>query len=148
MNIHDVNRLIEAHNAVARANALQARAWEEVAWGMVEDHAGATGVRPAIPVQMVSPDSATYPTPQARKPETPATAQPAPTAPAVEKPVSLVELRTLLAELSQAGHTDRVRSLIVGLGFDKLSEVPESQYAELFAQAVALREEVCDEPPF
>lgn len=154
MNLNDVNRLIEAHNAAAHANALQARAWEEVAWGMVEDHAEATGVRPAIPVQVIDPDPASYPTPQARKPETlaaevpVATAQPEPTGTAVQESVSLVELRTLLAELSQAGHTDRVRALIVGLGFDKLSEVPESQYAELFAQAVALREEVCDEPAF
>lgn len=154
MNLHEVNRLIEAHNAAAHANALQARAWEEVAWGMVEDHVGATGVRPAISVQVVDPDPVTYPTPQATasRPtavEAPAAdAQPKSTGTAVQQSVSLVELRTLLAELSQAGHTDRVRALITGLGFDKLSEVPETQYAALFAQAVALQEEVCDEPPF
>ena len=116
---------------------------------MVEDHAEATGARPAIPVQVVEPDPATYPTPQPTRPQTLATDTPAATVPsASEQSVSLLELRTLLAELSQAGHTARVRALIVGLGFDKLSEVPETQYAALYAQAVALREEVCDEPPF
>lgn len=149
MNIHDVNRFIKAYNGQAKAAALMAVAWEELAWGMIEDHAGATGVRPAIPVQVISPNPATHPTPQPTRPETLAVEAPAETASsASQQSVSLVELRTLLAELSQAGHTDRVRGLITGLGFDKLSEVPETQYTTLYSQALALREEVNDEPPF
>lgn len=149
MNIHDANRFIEAYNAQAKAAVLMATAWEELAWGMVEDHADARGVRPAIPAQIIFPNPDEYPTPPGLQSQTEA----APTAESasasaltaksvqpeqVAQEVSLVELRTLLAELSQAGLTDRVRGLITGLGFDRLSEVPEAQYSVLYAQAKEL----------
>lgn len=142
---------MHALNRIAEGAAMLAQAIENSAWESFEDHVGATGAHPIPAVQIVkggqtpvqtsetaSPTSETAPTP------TPALVNPEPVTPQV----SLVELRTLLAELSQAGHTDRVRGLITGLGFDKLSEVPETQYAALYSQAVALREEVFDEPPF
>lgn len=52
--------------------------------------------------------------------------------------VWLVELRTLLAGISQKGHTDKVRALLQEAGFNKLSEVPKEQYAQLFARAEGL----------
>lgn len=145
MNIHDANRFIEAYNAQAKAAVLMATAWEELAWGMVEDHADARGVRPAIPAQIIFPTPEEYPTPPGLQPhtETVPTAESAPMAESaqveqVAPEVSLVELRTLLAELSQAGLTVQVRGLITGLGFDKLSEVPEDKYPVLYVQAKEL----------
>lgn len=149
MNIHDANRFVEAYNAQAKAAVLMATAWEELAWGMVEDRADARAVRPAIPDQVIFPNPEEYPTPpgfQAQAEAVPAAERASAAAPlaAAAQPeqvapeVSLVELRTLLAELSQAGLTVQVRGLITGLGFDKLSEVPEAQYAVLYAQAKEL----------
>ena len=149
MNIHDANRFIEAYNAQAKAAVLMATAWEELAWGMVEDHVDARGVRPAIPAQIIFPNPDEYPIPPGFQTQVEAapTAEPVTAASPVAESaqaeqvapeVSLVELRTLLAELSQAGLTVQVRGLITGLGFDKLSEVPEDKYAVLYAQAKEL----------
>ncbi|QDZ43521.1 hypothetical protein FQV43_04230 [Corynebacterium sp. sy039] len=59
--------------------------------------------------------------------------------PATTPEVTLVELRTLLSELSQAGLTEDVRALLAEFGFDKLSAVPEDQYAALYARAKELK---------
>ncbi len=59
--------------------------------------------------------------------------------PATTPEVTLVELRTLLSQLSQAGLTEKVRALLAEFGFDKLSAVPEDQYAALYARAKKLK---------
>lgn len=52
--------------------------------------------------------------------------------------VTLEEVRGLLAKKSQAGKTAEVRKLIQSLGAAKLSDVAESDYAELFKKAEGL----------
>jgi len=57
-------------------------------------------------------------------------------APVVEvMPVTLVEVRAVLAELSRDGHTDQVRELLVKHGAPKLSEIDPANYAALLADA-------------
>ena len=53
--------------------------------------------------------------------------------------VSFTDVRATLAELSRAGLTDKVRELIHAHGADKLSDVPESEYAALMKEAEALK---------
>ena len=47
------------------------------------------------------------------------------------KPVTLEEVRAVLAEKSRAGHTAEVKQLITTYGADKLSEVDPANYAAL-----------------
>ena len=51
------------------------------------------------------------------------------------EPVSLEQVRAKLAALSAAGHTAQVQQLIQGRGVAKLSDIPETEYAALLADA-------------
>lgn len=61
----------------------------------------------------------------------------------VEKPkqntVSLEQVRAVLAKLSQMGKTAEVKKLIVKHGAQKLSDVPESEYASLLHEAEGIK---------
>jgi hypothetical protein len=72
--------------------------------------------------------------PKAKKPA------PAPEAeaPAPAAPVTLVQVRARLAELSSEGKKDAIKKLMADLGVSKLTEVKEEQYAELMSAAEAL----------
>ena len=63
---------------------------------------------------------------------------PAPAAAPEVVPVSLEQVRTVLARLSQAGHTAQVRELIQAAGASKLSEVDPSKFGRLLEQAEAI----------
>lgn len=52
-----------------------------------------------------------------------------------QKPVSLEDVRAVLAKLSQMGKTAKVKNLIVRHGANKLSDIPESEYANLLHEA-------------
>lgn len=83
------------------------------------------------------------PAPKAKrvKAETPAPIEPAPEAetPTPEAaPVTLVQVRARLAELSSEGKKDAIKKLMADLGVTKLTEVKEEQYAELMSAAEAL----------
>jgi len=52
-----------------------------------------------------------------------------------EKPVTLPEVRAVLAEKSRQGHTAEVKSLIQKHGADRLSAVDPSQYPALLKEA-------------
>ena len=69
------------------------------------------------------------------KPEQPRTTQ---AEPKVKYP-ELTEVRALLAEKSRAGHTAEVHALLESRGFKKLSEVPQTEYAELIDAARKLK---------
>lgn len=84
MNIHDANRFIEAYNAQAKAAVLMATAWEELAWGMVEDHAEARGLHPAMLSQILLPNPEEYPNPQGFHPRAAADFQSVQTNPEIE----------------------------------------------------------------
>ena len=53
--------------------------------------------------------------------------------------VTLAEVRSCLAELSRAGYSDGVKELIRSHGAEKLSDIPESEYAALLKEAEVLK---------
>lgn len=55
-----------------------------------------------------------------------------------EKQLTLADVRAVLAEKSRAGFTEEVKALIAKHGADRLSEVPETKYAALLADAEVL----------
>lgn len=55
-----------------------------------------------------------------------------------EKQLTLADVRAVLAEKSRAGFTEEVKALIVKHGAGRLSEVPETEYAALLADAEVL----------
>lgn len=55
-----------------------------------------------------------------------------------EKPLTLEEVRAVLAEKSRAGHTAEVRELLNKHGADKLSGIDSAEYAALLAEAEVL----------
>lgn len=52
--------------------------------------------------------------------------------------VTFVQLRSRLSEISRSGHTAEVKELIAKFGADKLSDLNESDYAALLAEAEGL----------
>lgn len=57
---------------------------------------------------------------------------------AKEKPLTLEEVRAVLAEKSRAGHTEEVRELLKKHGADKLSEIDPAEYPALLVDAEVL----------
>ena len=55
-----------------------------------------------------------------------------------EKPLTLEEVRAVLAEKSRSGHTEEVRALLNKHGADKLSEIDPAKYPALLADAEVL----------
>ena len=55
-----------------------------------------------------------------------------------EKQLTLTDVRAVLAAKSRAGFTEEVKALIAKHGADRLSEVPETEYAALLADAEVL----------
>lgn len=69
----------------------------------------------------------------------PADEQPEPVTPEPPaKPVTLAEVRAVLANKSRAGFTEEVKQLVMKHGAEKLSGVPESEYATLMKEAESL----------
>ena len=80
--------------------------------------------------------------PAAKPKGKPKTGKPAPTqepeSAETEKTLSLADVRAVLAEKSRAGFTEEVKALIAKHGADRLSEVLETEYAALLADAEVL----------
>lgn len=96
-------------------------------------HAGMSGTRPVAAAQLAQPAL------EAAAEEYEAAQQPPAPAPAPEVvQVTLEQVRTVLARLSQAGHTAQVRELIKTAGANKLSEVDPSKFGQLLEQAEAI----------
>lgn len=55
-----------------------------------------------------------------------------------ESTVTFVQLRSRLSEISRSGHTAEVKDLISKYGADKLSDIAESDYAAVLAEAEGL----------
>ena len=55
-----------------------------------------------------------------------------------EKPLTLEEVRAVLAEKSRSGHTEEVRGLLAKHGADKLSEIAPAEYPMLLTEAEVL----------
>lgn len=150
MNITDSNKFIHALNTIAEGVTMLGKAIEETAWAAIEDHTGASGARPITAAELYRPDlvaeAEAYEAVEAQKaqekPEASAPAAPSAepqSEPTTTPEVTLVELRTLLAQLSQSGLTEKVRALLTEFGFEKLSAVPEEQYAAIFVKAQELK---------
>lgn len=135
MNVTHANKIVQAINTIVTGCTTLSRAIEDLAWESFEDHVGMPGERPVAALQVVQPaleDAAD---------EYEATHQQAPPEPAKteeREPVSLEQVRAVLAKLSQAGHTAQVRDLIRGAGAGKLSEVDPAKYEWLLRQAEAI----------
>lgn len=71
---------------------------------------------------------------KAAKEESEAASSPVPE----KKPLTLEEVRAVLAEKSRAGHTAEVRVLLNKHGADKLSDIDPAEYAALLADAEVL----------
>ena len=54
------------------------------------------------------------------------------------KAVTFVQLRSRLSEISRNGHTAEVKELIAKYGAEKLSDIAESDYAAVLAEAEGL----------
>lgn len=65
-------------------------------------------------------------------------AKPDASEPLEEPPLTLEEVRAVLAEKSRSGHTAEIRSLLQKYGASKLSEIAPAKYKELLADAEAL----------
>ena len=57
---------------------------------------------------------------------------------APEKPITLEEVRAILAEKSRAGHTAEVRALLEKYGAERLSQIGPAHYKALLADAEVL----------
>lgn len=55
-----------------------------------------------------------------------------------EQPLTLEEVRMVLAEKSRAGHTAEIRALLVKHGAEKLSDIDPAKYPALLAEAEVL----------
>lgn len=55
-----------------------------------------------------------------------------------EATVTFVQLRSRLSEISRAGHTQEIKELIAKYGAEKLSDLAESDYAAVLAEAEGL----------
>ena len=60
------------------------------------------------------------------------------TATAKPKPITLEQVRAVLAEKSRDGHTAEIRTLLEKHGAAKLSEIVPDKYADLLAEAEVL----------
>jgi len=56
-----------------------------------------------------------------------------------EVPLTLTQVRAILADVSRQGFSDEVRGLIVKYGADKLSDLPEECYGALIEEAEGLK---------
>jgi len=61
-----------------------------------------------------------------------------PAAKPVPKPLTLIEVRAVLADKSREGHTEHIRALLEKYGAPKLSEIDPSQYRNLLDEALCL----------
>lgn len=135
MNVTQANKIVQAINTIVTGYTSLSRAIEDLAWESFEDHAGMPGVRPIAALQLAQPaleDAAD---------EYDATHQQTSPEPAkAEEPesVSLEQVRAVLAKLSQAGHTAKVRELIQAAGATKLSEVAPEKYGWLLERVEAI----------
>ncbi|MBQ6672637.1 MAG: hypothetical protein IJM73_05395 [Spirochaetales bacterium] len=55
-----------------------------------------------------------------------------------DEPVTFVQLRSRLSEISRRGHTAEVKELIAKYGAEKLSDIADSDYAAVLAEAEGL----------
>ena len=60
------------------------------------------------------------------------------------KMLTLVEVRSVLADKSRDGHTDRIRTLLEKYGASRLSEIDPARYRDLLDEALCLGATIAD----
>ena len=60
------------------------------------------------------------------------------------KPLTLVEVRSVLADKSRDGHTEQIRTLLEKYGAPKLSEIDPKRYRDLLDEALCLGATMAD----
>lgn len=58
--------------------------------------------------------------------------------------LTLVEVRSVLADKSRDGHTDRIRTLLEKYGASRLSEIDPARYRDLLDEALCLGATMAD----
>lgn len=122
--VNIANQIINGINQLNQGLAEAAKWVEAQAYEGFEDEYSLVGDRPVAVME-----------PPAQAEGVPTPVQSEETA---ASPVSLVEVRTALSALSQAGKTIQVRELIQAAGAQKLSEVDPDKYGWLLEQARGL----------
>ena len=122
--VNIANQIIDGINQLNQGLTEAAKWVEAQAYEGFEDEYTLVGDRPAA---VMVPPAQAEPVPAAVQSEETAAS-----------PVSLVEVRTALSALSQAGKTAEVRELIQAAGATKLSEVDPDKYGWLLEQARGL----------
>jgi hypothetical protein len=59
-------------------------------------------------------------------------------APVEEKPVDLIAVRALLAQLNSQGKKEQVKQLLKDAGYEKLTDIPQSELPGLYEEAKKL----------
>jgi hypothetical protein len=67
-----------------------------------------------------------------------------PTSKPMPKPLTLLEVREVLADKSRDGHTEHIRALLEKYGAPKLSEIDPSHYRDLLDEALCLGATMAD----
>lgn len=127
------SKIIDGINQLNQGLFEAAKWVEEQAYAGIEDHYALAGDRPPAPAESAAVEESAQDTiaqeTAAQVQEEPEVSVPA---------VSLVEVRTALSALSQAGKTAQVRELIQAAGAVKLSDVDPTKFGCLLEQAKGL----------
>lgn len=73
--------------------------------------------------------------PEKDKPQASEAPKEQPTPEPEKQTVTFVQLRSRLSEISRSGHTQEVKELIAKYGAERLSDIAESDYAAVLAEA-------------
>lgn len=94
----------------------------------------ATGLRELAEAQAKAPAEAPKKSAKKDEPKAEVVKEETPKEPEVDR----ITVRTYLTEKSRGGKTQEVRNLIVSMGFEKLTDVPDEKLAELYQKAKVL----------
>lgn len=61
---------------------------------------------------------------------------------AQENPTTLSDLRQICTSIAEAGGRDKIRELLTGLGFKKITEIPEERFEEVYKSLSRIANEI------
>lgn len=59
-----------------------------------------------------------------------------------EAPTTLSDLRQICTSIAEAGGRDKIRELLTGLGFKKITEIPEERFEEVYKALSRIANEI------
>lgn len=99
----------------------------------------AAGLRELAEAQDKAPAEAPKKTAKKEEPKAEVQKEAAPKEETPKEPeVDRITVKTYLTEKSRSGKTQEVRNLIVAMGYEKLTDVPDEKLAELYQKAQVL----------